>query len=253
MSEVRAAADAGPSVGPAEPSPERVRRRELLRRSSVYLVTEEALSAGRTSEAVAESALRAGVRVVQVREKEGSARRTLEVAVNLRDLTRKFGALLIVDDQIDIAIACDADGVHLGQEDLPIRLARLLMGNDALVGLSITDAEQLATDDAAEADYLGVGAVFPTGSKGDATLTGLSLLTAARAATDAPIVAIGGMDATNVGLAVAAGADSLAVITAVTRAADPAAAVAELTAAVAAVAAAADARPVVAPAEDARR
>jgi thiamine-phosphate pyrophosphorylase len=188
------------------------------------------------------------------------------VAVNLRDLTRKFGALLIVDDRIDIAIACDADGVHLGQEDLPIQLARLLMGNDALVGLSITDAEQLATDDAAEADYLGVGAVFPTGSKGDATLTGLPLLTAARAATDAPIVAIGGIDATNAGFALAAGADSLAVITAVTRAADPAAAVAALTAAVAgaadpgsagaptkaAAATRADAG-VAAPAKDARR
>jgi thiamine-phosphate diphosphorylase len=266
MSEVRAAAEAGQALGPAGPSLERVRRRELLRGSAVYLVTEEALSGGRTSEAVAESALRAGVRVVQVREKEGSARRALEVAVSLRDLTRKFGALLIVDDRIDIALACDADGVHVGQQDLPIQLARLLMGNDALVGLSITDAEQLATDDAAEADYLGVGAVFPTDSKGDATLTGLLLLTAARAATRAPIVAIGGIDATNAGLAVAAGADSLAVITAVTRAADPAAAVAALTAA---VAGAAEARPVadaagaavateadagvVAPVEDARK
>lgn len=217
-----------------EPSRERIRRRELIRSSAVYLVTEEALSAGRRSEEIAEAALRAGVRVVQVREKEGSARRALDVAVNLRELTRRYGALLLVNDRIDIAIAAEADGVHVGQEDLPMELARRLLGDDALVGLSITDADQLAVLDEAESDYLGVGAVFPTGSKGDATLTGLPLLAAARAATHAPIVAIGGIDAGNAALAVAAGADSVAVISAITQAPDPAGAVEALSAAVAA-------------------
>ena len=222
-----------------EPSPERVRRRELLRSSAVYLVTEEALSAGRRSESIAEAALEAGVRVVQVREKEGSAGRALEVATNVRRLTRRYGALLIINDRLDIALAARADGVHLGQEDLPIELARRLLGNDAIVGLSITGSDQLASDDAAEADYLGVGAIFPTGSKGDATLTGLPLLAAARNATRAPIVAIGGIEAANAGLAAAAGADSVAVISAITAAADPAAAVRALAAAVAAGAVAA--------------
>ena len=217
-----------------EPSRERIRRREMIRSSAVYLVTEEALSAGRRSEEIAEAALRAGVRVVQVREKEGSARRALDVAVNLRELTRRYGALLLVNDRIDIAIAAEADGVHVGQEDLPVELARRLLGDDAVVGLSITDADQLAVRDAAEADYLGVGAVFPTGSKGDATLTGLPLLAAARAATQAPIVAIGGIDAGNAALAIAAGADSVAVISAITQAPDPAGAVEALSAAVAA-------------------
>jgi thiamine-phosphate pyrophosphorylase len=221
-----------------EPSRERIRRREMIRSSAVYLVTEEALSAGRRSEEIAEAALRAGVRVVQVREKQGSARRALDVAVNLRELTRRYGALLLVNDRIDIAIAAGADGVHLGQEDLPVGLARRLLGNDALVGLSITEADQLAARDAAEADYLGVGAVFPTGSKGNATLTGLPLLAAARATTPAPIVAIGGIDAGNAGLAIAAGADSVAVISAVTAAADPAGAAEALSAAVAGAAAA---------------
>ncbi|HEX7495570.1 MAG TPA: thiamine phosphate synthase [Candidatus Limnocylindrales bacterium] len=217
-----------------EPSRERIRRREMIRSSAVYLVTEEALSAGRRSEEIAEAALRAGVRVVQVREKEGSARRALDVAVNLRELTRRYGALLLVNDRIDIAIAAEADGVHVGQGDLPVELARRLLGDDALVGLSIADADQLNVRDAAEADYLGVGAVFPTGSKGDATLTGLPLLAAARAATHAPIVAIGGIDAGNAGRAIAAGADSIAVISAITQAADPAGAVEALSAAVAA-------------------
>ncbi len=219
-----------------EPTALRIRRRELLRGSPVYLVTEEALSNGRRSEGIAEAALLAGVRVVQVREKGGSALRALEVALNLRRLTRQYGALLLVDDRIDIAMAAGADGVHLGQEDLPIELARRLLGSDALVGLSITDLAQLDAAGAAEADYLGVGAVFPTGSKGDATLTGLPLLAAARAATPAPIVAIGGIDATNAGLAVAAGADSVAVISAITQAADTAGAVEALTAAVLAAA-----------------
>jgi len=200
----------------------------------VYLVTEEALSAVRRSEEVAEVALRAGVRVVQVREKEGSARRALDVAVNLRELTRRYGALLLVNDRIDIALAVGADGVHVGQEDLPVELARQLLGSDALVGLSITDSDQLAEGDAVEADYLGVGAIFPTGSKGDATTTGLAVLTAARAATQVPIVAIGGIDAGNAGLAIAAGADSVAVISAIAKAPDPARAVEALAAVVSA-------------------
>ena len=217
-----------------EPTRERIRRRELLGRSAVYLVTEEALSAGRRSEELAEAALAAGVRVVQVREKDGSARRALDVAKNVRELTRRHGALMLVNDRIDIALAVGADGVHLGQDDLPIELARRLMGGDALVGLSITRPDQLAGHDPAEADYLGVGAIFPTGSKDGATPTGLALLTAARAATEAPIVAIGGIDAGNAGLAIAAGADSVAVISAVTQAADTVAAVEALAAAVAA-------------------
>jgi thiamine-phosphate pyrophosphorylase len=220
-----------------EPSRERIRRREMIRGSAVYLVTEEALSAGRRSEEIVEAALRAGMRVVQVREKEGSARRALDIAVNLRELTRRYGALLLVNDRIDIAIAAGADGVHLGQEDLPVELARRLLGNDALVGLSITGADQLAARDTAEADYLGVGAIFPTGSKDDATLTGLPLLAAARAAPSAPIVAIGGIDAGNAGLAIAAGADSVAVISAITVAANPASAAEAVSAAVAAAAA----------------
>ena len=211
---------------------ERTRRRELLRRSAVYLVTEESLSAGRRSEDVAEAALRAGVRVIQVREKDGTARRALEVATHLRESTRRHGALLLIDDRVDVALACDADGVHLGQEDLPMQLARRLLGEAAIIGLSITDEVQLGSPDVVAADYLGVGAIFPTGSKSDATLTGLPLLTAVRAATTAPVVAIGGIGAANAGLAIAAGADSVAVISAVAGAPDPSQAVDELAAAV---------------------
>jgi thiamine-phosphate pyrophosphorylase len=210
------------------PSSRRQRRLEILAGGAVYLVTEESLSAGRRSEDVALAALDAGVRVIQVREKDGPARRALEIALNLRETTRRYGALLIVNDRIDLALACGADGVHLGQEDLPLSLAREMLGDDALVGLSITEPDQLVARDARAADYLGVGAVFQTGSKSDARLAGLALLEAARKASAAPIVAIGGVDATNAELAVRSGADVVAVISAITRAPDPGVAAAEL-------------------------
>ena len=199
----------------------RLRRREQFRAAGVYLVTEEALSAGRTSEEIAVAALDAGVRIVQVREKEGTARRALEIAMALRGVTRERAALLLVNDRLDLALAAEADGVHLGQDDLPVATARGLLGPDALIGLSITDPEQLDAPDVREADYLGVGAVFPTGSKADARHTGLELLAAARAAVDLPIVAIGGIAAENAAAAVRAGADVLAVISAIAAAPDP--------------------------------
>ena len=199
----------------------RLRRREQLRAAGVYLVTEEALSGARTSEEIAVAVLAAGVRIVQVREKEGTARRALEIAMALRGVTRERRALLLVNDRLDLALAAEADGVHLGQDDLPVATARGLLGPDALIGLSITDPEQLDAPDVREADYLGVGAVFPTGSKSDARYTGLELLAAARAAVDLPIVAIGGITVENAAAAVRAGADVLAVISAIAAAPDP--------------------------------
>jgi thiamine-phosphate pyrophosphorylase len=217
----------------------RAELRAALLEAGVYLVTEESLSAGRRSEEIVAAALEAGVRAVQVREKDGSARRALEIAIAVRELTRRYGALLIVDDRIDIALAAGADGVHLGQDDLPVATARLLLGDSKMVGLSITDAGQLAAPDAAEADCLGVGAIFRTDSKADAKLTGLALLEAARRASDAwatrsaelgraPVVAVGGINAGNAALAARAGADTVAVIAAITAAADPGRAAAEL-------------------------
>ena len=205
----------------SEPSDLRMRRREQLRGAGVYLVTEEALSGGRTSAEIAQAALDAGVRVIQVREKAATTRHALQVARTLRGLTRGHGALLLVNDRLDLAIAAEADGVHLGQDDVPLGVARAMLGPNALIGLSITDAAQLEATDISEADYLGVGAVFQTGSKADAQYTGLQLLAAARAAVDLPIVAIGGITLKNATSAVRAGADVLAVISAIAAAPDP--------------------------------
>jgi thiamine-phosphate pyrophosphorylase len=121
-------------------------------------------------------------------------------------------------------VAAGADGVHLGQDDVPVATARAILGPDALIGLSITDAAQLDGPDVRDADYLGVGAVYPTSSKADARDTGLELLAAARAAVDLPIVAIGGITLENAAAAVRAGADVLAVISAIAAASDPASA-----------------------------
>ncbi len=202
-------------------SDRRLRRREQLRAAGVYLVTEEALSGARTSEEIALAALRAGIRIVQVREKVGTTRRALVIALALRGATREHGALLLVNDRLDLALAAEADGVHLGQGDLPVATARAILGPDALIGLSITDPAQLEAPDVLEADYLGIGAVFPTSSKTDARDTGLELLAAARAAVDLPIVAIGGITVENAAAAVRAGADVLAVISAIAAAPDP--------------------------------
>jgi len=199
----------------------RLRRREQLRAAGVYLVTEEALSGARTSEQIAVAALGAGVRAIQIREKEVTARRALEIALALRSVSRERRALLLVNDRLDLVLAAGADGVHLGQEDLPVATARAVLGPDALIGLSITDPEQLDGPDVRDADYLGVGAVFPTGSKSDARYTGLELVAAARAAVDLPIIAIGGITVENAAAAVRAGADVLAVISAITLAPDP--------------------------------
>jgi len=184
-------------------------------------VTEEALSGGRTSVEIAVAALAAGIGIVQVREKMGTARHALEIAMALRSATREHGGLLLVNDRLDLALAADADGVHLGQDDVPVATARAILGPDALIGLSITDPAQLEMPDVRDADYLGVGAVFPTSSKTDARRTGLELLAAARAAVDLPIVAIGGITVENAAAAVRAGADVLAVISAIAAAPDP--------------------------------
>ena len=208
-------------------------KREAVRAAPVYLVTEESLSAGRTTEAVVDAALDAGVRVVQVREKGGHVRRALAIGEALRRLTAAVGAILIVNDRVDLALAIGADGVHVGQDDLPLAVVRTLVGPDSVIGLSITAPDQLEADDARACDYLGVGSVYPTGSKGDAALTGLPLLGQARASSSLPIVAIGGISVANAAEVVAAGADSVAVISAISGAPDPRGAARQLAEAVA--------------------
>ena len=200
-----------------------------------YLVTQVDLSAGRTTREVAEAAIDGGVDVVQVREKARSAREQLAVARDLRPLCTDADVPLIVNDRVDVARAAGADGVHLGDDDLPIAVAREQLGPDALVGRSVSTVEGAREAAAAGADYLGVGAVFHTDSKDvdEANqAVGLDAVRAVDAAVDVPFVGIGGVTPENAADVVAAGADGVAVVSAITEAEDPMTATRRLAAAV---------------------
>jgi len=202
-----------------------------------YLVTGAELSAGRSTPAVVDAALAGGVDVVQVREKAATAREQLRVARDLREPTREAGVPLVVNDRVDVALAADADGVHLGDDDLPVAVARDQLGEDGVVGRSVSTVEGARAAAAAGADYLGVGAVFHTDSKDvddDEQAVGLDRVRAIDGAVDLPFVGIGGVTADNAADVVAAGADGVAVVSAITAADDPEAATRELDEAVAA-------------------
>lgn len=184
---------------------------QLLVNTGLYLVTEDALPAERRLQAVSQ-ALEAGARVVQLRDKRTPRRRLLEEARAMKGLCHDWGAAFIVNDDVALAWCCDADGVHVGQDDLPVEEARRLLGEDKLIGLSISAVEEAMEAERLRVDYIGVGAIYATPTKVDAELGGLELLRAVRAAVSKPLVAIGGIDASNAAEVFAAGADSVAVV-----------------------------------------
>ena len=202
----------------------------------VYLVTQESLSAGRSTVDVVEAAVAGGVDVVQLREKDRSARELYRLGRTLRAVTREADVPLVVNDRVDLAAAVAADGVHLGDADLPVPVAREQLGPDAIIGRSVSFVEDARAAERAGADYLGVGAVYSTGSKDDIDDdeygVGPERVGTIVDAVDVPVVGIGGITADNAGPVVTAGADGLAVITAITRADDPEAATRDLGAAV---------------------
>jgi thiamine-phosphate pyrophosphorylase len=188
-----------------------VRRR--LAASTLYLVLDRAHAH------VLDAALRGGVDVVQLRDKDLSDDELVAAARPFREACTAHGALFVLNDRPDLALACSADGVHVGQRDAPVAAARAAVGPDLLVGLSIEVEAEL--DDTAGADYLGVGAVFDTPTKTDATGAGLALVRAAAARVTMPWFAIGGIDLANAAEVVAAGAPGLAVVRAIRDAGDP--------------------------------
>lgn len=162
-------------------------------------------------------ALEAGIRWIQYRHKEGQRRDLLRNALSLRELTKIFGATFIVNDYVDIALAVDADGVHLGQEDLPIEKAREALGKDKLIGLSTHTVEQAVRAETAGADYIGVGPVFHTATKDAGRPRGIGILRAVRRRVSIPIVAIGGITHENVGAVFETGIDAVAVASALVK------------------------------------
>ncbi len=184
------------------------------------------LDTGRSPVELALAMLAGGARLLQLRLKGENAGEMLAVARAVRPHARRVAALLVVNDRPDVARAADADGVHLGQDDVPVAAARAVLGPGRLVGLTAHDLAEACAGAAAGADYLGVGPVFATTSKADAlSPRGLDLVRAVRTATRLPLIAIGGITAETAPDVLGAGADGVAMIGALVRAPDVAAGV----------------------------
>lgn len=202
---------------------------ELARLLRLVVITDRRLAAPREVPWVAERALEAGCRALQLRDKAASARELLEQATLLRSITRAHGALLFVNDRVDVALAAGADGVHLGPTDLPVASVRRWVGDGLLLGFSTDDPEIAQAAARQGADYLGCGAVFGTRTKdvGDEAI-GPQGLRRVASAVSIPVVGIGGVDPSNVARIATTGAVGAAVVGAVMAAHDPAAAAREL-------------------------
>lgn len=196
---------------------------------TLYVITGAQFSLGRDTVEVMSAAIRGGAGVIQLREKELAGKQMLALGRQLRQLTRETGVSLIVNDRVDVALAVDADGVHLGQGDLPVAEARRLLGPNKIIGVSALTLEQAMQAREDGADYLGVGPVFATATKEDAgPALGLELVSRVAGQVGLPQVAIGGITAENAATVAAAGADGVAVVTAVVAAEDVSGAAARL-------------------------
>ena len=182
----------------------------------LYAVTDRrALPAGVTLAQAVEAALVGGVTCLQLREKEASAGEILTLARTLLPLCRARRVPLLINDRVDIALAAGADGVHLGQDDLPLPEARALLGPDRILGATAHTVEEALRAQAEGADYLGVGAMFPTGTKTDTVPTSADTLKAICAAVSIPVVAIGGVNAENLPTLAGTGIAGAAVVSAI--------------------------------------
>lgn len=200
----------------------------MLERLHLCVITDANLVPGRDHIAIAGAALAGGADMIQLRDKTGNLRDLLPQARAIQSLCRSRGAVFIVNDRVDLAMAADADGAHVGQEDLPAGSARRLLGPRRLLGVSTHDVMQAEEAQLAGADYIGFGPMFATGTKATGyTPRGLEALRGVRRAVSLPILAIGGIDLENVGSVIEAGATAPAVISAVVGAPDIGAAAAD--------------------------
>lgn len=195
----------------------------------VYLVTDRGLCRNRSLQDIVLQAVQGSAAYVQLREKDLSTRDFVEEAIAVKKLLLPFHVPLIINDRLDVALACSADGVHIGQEDMPYATARKLMGEKAIIGLSVETWADVEASQNLDVDYIGVSPVFATPTKTDTKEPwGLEGLRKIKSFSRHPLVAIGGINESNARTVVKAGADCLAVVSAVCSADDPAAAVAKL-------------------------
>ena len=179
--------------------------------SHFYAMVDSAF--GHEPVALAQTMLDAGARIIQLRLKDVPSRDFLAAARSIAALCRKRGAMLIVNDRVDISMLANAHGVHLGQDDLPLEAARRIAGPDAIIGISTHTVEQARTAENGGADYIGFGPIYAGGLRNNPSGKGLDNLREIRAAVKIPIVAIGGISETTVPEVIAAGADAAAIIT----------------------------------------
>jgi thiamine-phosphate pyrophosphorylase len=196
---------------------------------SLYLVTDRGLSRGRTTLEVVRAAVAGGVTCVQLREKRCSTREFIEEALSVKAFLQSTRVPLLINDRVDVALAAGADGVHLGQSDMPLALARSLVGRSMVIGISAESIQDAIEAQAGGADYLGVSPIFATPTKTDtAAPLGLAGLQSIRRAVKIPLVAIGGLNAGNAAEVIRVGADGVAVVSAIVGAEDPAQAAREI-------------------------
>lgn len=182
---------------------------------SVYLCTDRELMSTQTLEEAVEAAIKGGATLIQLREKNCSSKEFYETAVSIKKITEKYNVPLIINDRVDIALAVDAEGVHVGQSDLPAKVVRKIIGKDKIVGVSARSQELAMKAYEDGADYLGVGAMYATSTKKDAKVITKEELAKIRSSVPIPIVVIGGVNENNVSDFKGTGIDGVAVVSAI--------------------------------------
>lgn len=196
-------------------------KKELLKRPGIYLVTDRKALKGKDVIKTLSSSLEAGIDIIQFRDKEASDREFFDIGKKIKDLLNKKDVLFIIDDRVDMALALDSDGVHLGQADMPVKEAREILGREKTIGLSTHSVEQLRHAMTEDIDYISVGPVFSTPTKPDYKAVGIELVKIAAKESRVPFVAIGGIDESNIKDVFSAGAKRAAVVRAILSADDP--------------------------------
>jgi thiamine-phosphate pyrophosphorylase len=194
----------------------RISRRDKAQKiCGLYVILDRQFLAGRDELEVAEQIIEGGARVIQLRDKQTGKGELLFLARKLKELCSRAGVLFVVNDYLDLAVAAKADGLHIGQSDLPVSVVREQLPLDKIVGCSVTTAAQAVRAQTEGVDYIAVGSVFPTTTKKEITMVGVDILKELKQTVSIPVVAIGGINRNNIGEVLAAGADAIAVISAV--------------------------------------
>ncbi len=182
---------------------------------SLYLCTDRSIMSDASIEECVEKSLKGGVSVVQIREKDCSGKEFLQIAKSVKEITKRYNVPLIINDRVDVAIAVGADGVHVGQDDLPCAIVRSMVGEDMIIGVSASSLTEALKAQQDGADYIGVGAMFATDTKTDAKVVTMEELDRIRREVSIPIVVIGGINKTTLPDFIGKGIDGIAVVSAI--------------------------------------